>query len=245
LIHQMAEVIALEASSAGVTQVLDPLFDLARDSRYGRVEECYGEDPYLVSQMGVAYVTGIQGSPEVTKTHIPENHLMCTAKHFVAYSVPQSGINIAPAVVGERDLRSLHLVPFEAAVKKANVYSVMPGYHEVDGIPVHCNKWLLTDILRNEWEFNGYVFSDCGAIDMLEYFHKVSGSKKETAKMAISDGVDLEAPGKSTYGELINLVENKELYIQIVDNAVRHVLTAKFKGGLFDRPYSAQNIEYS
>ena len=132
LIYRMGQIIALESTLAGVDQYLDPLFDLALDPRYGRVEECYGEDPYLVSQMGVAFVTGMQGDPKITKTHIPENHVMCTAKHFVAYGIPQSGINIVPAVIGERDLRSLHLVPFEAAVKKANVYSIMPGYHEVD-----------------------------------------------------------------------------------------------------------------
>ena len=137
LVQKMSEFIAAEASLAGVDQALSPLFDLARDPRYGRVEECYGEDPYLVSEMGVAFVTGMQGSPEVTKTHIPENHLMCTAKHFVAYSFPQSGINIAPAMIGERDLRSLHLPPFEAAVKRANIYSVMTGYHEINGIPIN------------------------------------------------------------------------------------------------------------
>jgi len=237
LVEKMGEYIAAEASLAGVDQALSPLFDLARDPRYGRVEECYGEDPYLVSEMGVAFVTGMQGSPEVTRTHIPENHLMCTAKHFVAYSFPQSGINIAPAMIGERDLRSLHLPPFEAAVKRANIYSVMPGYHEVNGIPIHSDKWLLTDVLRKEWGFNGYIFSDYGAIDMMEYFHKVSGSKKETAKMAITAGVDLEAPSRSAYGELMNLVENNELDVKVIDDAVRRVLTAKFKAGLFDRPF--------
>ncbi|MGV8136052.1 MAG: glycoside hydrolase family 3 N-terminal domain-containing protein [Mangrovibacterium sp.] len=237
LVEKMGEYIAAEASLAGVDQALSPLFDLARDPRYGRVEECYGEDPYLVSEMGVVFVTGMQGNPEITKTHIPENHLMCTAKHFVAYSFPQSGINIAPAMIGERDLRSLHLPPFEAAVKRANIYSVMPGYHEVNGIPIHSDKWLLQDVLRKEWGFNGYIFSDYGAIDMMEYFHKVSGSKKETAKMAITAGVDLEAPSRSAYGELINLVKNNELDIKVVDDAVRRVLTAKFKAGLFDRPF--------
>ena len=188
--------------------------------------------------MGVAFVTGMQGDTAITKKRIPDNHLMCTAKHFVAYSIPQSGINIAPAVIGERDLRSLHLVPFEAAVKKANIYSLMPGYHEVDGIPVHCNKWLLTDILRNEWGFKGYVFSDYGAIGMLNNFHKVSGSKKETALKAITAGVDLEAPNRYAYGELINLVQNKELEVKVVDNAVRHILTAKFKAGLFEKAFA-------
>lgn len=238
LIHKMAETIAKEASAAGVRQALSPLFDLARDPRFGRVEECYGEDPYLVSQMGTAFVTGMQGDTALTRKRIPDNHLMCTAKHFVAYSIPQSGINIAPAVIGERDLRTLHLLPFEAAVKKANVYSIMPGYHEVDGIPVHGNSWLLTNILRNEWGFKGYVFSDYGAIGMLNNFHMVSGSKRETALKAITAGVDLEAPNRYAYGELINLVQNKELEMDVVDNAVRRILTAKFKAGLFEKPFA-------
>jgi beta-glucosidase len=238
LVHEMAKTIAEEASAMGVRQALSPLFDLARDPRYGRVEECYGEDTYLVSQMGVAFVTGMQGDTAITKKEIPNNHVICTAKHFVAYSIPQSGINLAPAVIGERDLRSLHLVPFEAAVKKANIYSIMAGYHEVDGIPVHCNKWLLTGILRNEWGFKGYIISDYGAINMLEYFHRVSGNKKETALKAITAGVDLEAPNRYAYGELIHLVQNKELEVEVVDNAVRHVLSAKFKAGLFDKPFT-------
>ena len=194
LIHKMAEIIAREASASGVDQALSPLFDLARDPRYGRVEECYGEDPYHVSCMGVAFVTGMQGDPEVTCETIPENHLMCTAKHLVAYSVPVAGINLGPASIGERELRSSHFVPFEAAVKDANIYSVMPGYHELDGIPVHASNFLLRDVLRDEWGFNGYVFSDYEAIWMLEHFHRVSGSREETALQAVLAGVDLEAP---------------------------------------------------
>ncbi len=237
LVYQMGEIIAGEATASGVDQALSPLFDLARDPRYGRVEECYGEDAYLVSKMGIAFVSGMQGDPAVTKSHIPENHLMCTAKHFVAYGVPQSGINIAPAVVGERDLRSLHLVPFEAAVKEANIYSIMPGYHEVDGIPVHASRWLLTDILREEWGFEGYVFSDYTAIDMLHNFHHTAADKKETAMQAIHAGVDLEAPLPYAYGELIELVESGKLDEKVVDNAVKRILRTKFKAGLFDIPF--------
>ena len=238
LVHRMGEIIATEASEAGVDQALSPLFDLARDPRYGRVEECYGEDAYLVSQMGVAFVTGMQGDPAITKTQIPENHVMCTAKHFVAYGVPQSGINIAPAMVGERDLRSLHFPPFEAAVKEANIYGIMPGYHEVDGVPVHASRWLLTDILRGEWGFEGYVFSDYTAINMLQNFHHTAGTKKETARQALTAGVDLEAPAQYAYGELKALVESGEMDEKVVDIAVRRILLAKFKAGMFDKPFS-------
>lgn len=237
LVHEMAEMIAREASASGVDQALSPLFDLARDPRYGRMEECYGEDAYLVSQMGTAFVRGMQGDPEVTKTHIPDGKLMCTAKHFAAYGIPQSGINIAPAVLGERELRSLHLPPFEAAVKEANIYSVMPGYHEVDGIPVHASGWLLTDILREEWGFEGYVFSDYTAIDMLHNFHHTAADKKETAMQAIQAGVDLEAPSQYAYGELKELVESGELDLAVVDKAVKRILLAKFKAGMFDKPF--------
>jgi len=238
LIHTMGEIIAKEASSSGVDQALSPLFDLAIDPRYGRVEECYGEDPFLVSEMGKAFVTGVQGDPKITKYHIPKNHLMCTAKHFVAYSIPQAGINIAPSVVGERDLRSLYLEPFEKVVKEANIYSLMPGYQEVDGVPVHANKWLLKDILRGEWGFKGYIFSDYTAIEMLHSFHYTASSKKEAAMQAISAGVDLEAPSQYAYGELKELIKNGELEESVVDSAVNHVLTAKFKAGLFDNIYT-------
>lgn len=237
LIKQMASVIALEASLAGVDQALSPLFDLARDPRYGRVEECYGEDPYLVKQMGIAFVTGMQGEPEASRKGIAPGKLASMGKHFVAYSVPEAGINLAPSLVGERTLRELHLYPFEGAVKEANIYSIMPGYHEVDGVPVHASHWLLTDILRKEWGFDGYIFSDYGAIGMLDQFHKTSKDKKESGLQAITAGVDLEAPGKYAYGELATLVKEGTIPESLIDEAVSRVLTIKFKMGLFDRPF--------
>lgn len=238
LVRQMASVIALEASQAGVDQALSPLFDLAIDPRYGRVEECYGEDPFLVKQMGVAYVIGMQGEAEQSRKSLAPGKLMCTAKHFVAYSVPLAGINIAPALVGERTLRELHFYPFEAVVRDANVYSLMPGYHELDGVPVHGSSWLLNDVLRGEWGFDGYVFSDYGAIGMMKYFHRTTSDNAATAKKAIESGVDLEAPWAETYGNIDSLVIKGKLDIKVVDRAVRRVLTAKFKAGLFDRPFT-------
>ncbi len=237
LIRKMGETIATEASLTGVDQALAPLFDLARDPRYGRVEECYSEDPYLVAEMGKAYVVGMQGEPELTQKNIPENHLICTAKHFVAYSTPFAGINLGPVEVGERELRSLHLYPFEKAIKEGNVYSVMPSYNEVNGIPLHRNRFMLRDVLRDEYHFNGYVFADYGAINMLESFHKTTASKSESALQALQAGVDLEAPSPSAYPNLKKLVEDGEVDVELIDEAVKNILTVKFKAGLFDKPY--------
>lgn len=243
LIKKMGEVIALEATSGGVDQALSPLFDIARDPRYGRVEECLGEDPYHVAEMGKAFVIGMQGEPEVTKDRIPENHLMCTAKHFVAYSTPVAGINLGPNDLGERTLRDMHLYPFKKAVQDANIYSVMPSYNELNGIPLHAHTHLIKDVLRKEYGFNGYIFSDYGAIQMLEFFHKTSDSKSQTAMQALSAGIDLEAPQPYAYSELKQMVEDGKLSEALIDEAVSHILTVKFKAGLFDNPYRApENI---
>jgi len=245
LIKEMASVIALEASLAGVDQALSPLFDLARDPRYGRVEECYGEDPYLVKQMGVAFVNGLQGDPEKSCNGIEPGKMAAMGKHFVAYSIPEAGINIAPAQVGERSLRELYLYPFECAVKEANIYSIMPGYHEVDGVPMHSNRWLLNDILRKEWNFDGYIFSDYGSVAMLNDFHKVAGSKDEACIQAVDAGVDVEAPGINAYRNLADLVRSGKISEAAVDAAVSRILTAKFKMGLFDRPFSVKEGDAS
>ncbi len=237
LIEEMASVIAYEASASGVDQTLSPLFDLIKDPRYGRNEECYAEDPYLVGEMGSAFVTGMQGKPEQTLKAIPENKLMCTAKHFAGYSQPIAGINLAPSSLGEREMRSLHLPPFQKVVQKANIYSVMPSYNEVDGIPAHANHFLLTQILRNEWNFQGYVFSDYGGISMLHYFHKTAKDKAEAAQQAITAGVDLEAARPENYAELVRLVQEGKVSEELINQSVRRILTVKFKAGLFEKPY--------
>ncbi len=239
LIQRMSAHIAYEASLSGVDQALSPLFDLARDPRYGRVEECYGEDPFHVAEMGKAFVIGMQGNPEVTKDHIPDNKLMCTAKHYVAYSTPIAGINLGPNNVGPRDLRDLHLYPFKKVIQEANIYSVMPAYNELNGIPLHSNEYLMKDILRKELGFKGYVFSDYEAIWMLEHFHKVTHDKKETAIEAIKAGIDLEAPKPYAFSELEELIKDGKIDISLIDQAVTNILTAKFKAGLFEKPYNA------
>ncbi|TKG91970.1 glycosyl hydrolase [Puteibacter caeruleilacunae] len=233
LIHEMGKAIAMEASSVGVKQALAPVLDLSRDQRFGRVEESYGEDPYLVSRMGVAYITGMQGN----KHKIASNNVMCMAKHFAAYSVPVAGINLGPAPIGKRELWSLHLKPFEAAVKEAGVCAIMPSYNEIDGIPAHKNSYLLYNILREKWQFDGFVFSDYKGVSMLKYFQKVAADDKDAALQSIVAGVDLEAPSDECYQYLGQLAEEGKLDIKVIDNAVKNVLRTKFKAGLFENPY--------
>lgn len=241
LVGQMASVIAEEASLAGVDQALSPLFDLARDPRYGRVEECYGEDPYLVKQMGVAFVKGLQGEPEATRKGLAPGKIAAMGKHFAAYSKPEAGINIAPAQIGERSLRELYLYPFEGAVKEANIYSIMPGYHEVDGVPMHANRWLMNGILREEWGFDGYVFSDYGSVGMLHNLHRIAKDLDEAAIQAVAAGIDVEAPSASAYRHLADLVREGRIAESAIDAAVSRILTAKFKTGVFDRPFVVGN----
>ena len=237
LIRRMAEVIAREAYLVGCDQAFSPLFDIARDPRYGRVEECFGEDPFLVAEMGKAFVTGMQGDPRVTKDRIPEYHVMATAKHYVGYSVPIAGLNIAPVEVGPRDFRYLFLYPFEKGVTEAIVYSIMPSYNAVNGIPLHANPYLLRDVLRGEFGFEGYVFADYGAVSMLESTQKVTAGKAETALVALRAGVDQEG-SPYAYPELVELAKKDKEVEALVDEAVRNMLTVKFKAGLFDKPYS-------
>lgn len=236
LIKKMGSVIAYEATSSGVDQALSPLFDIIRDPRYGRVEECYSEDPYLVSVMGIAFVTGMQGDAAQSRIGIGPDKVMCTAKHFAAYSLTTAGLNLSPAEVGERELRSMILPPFKAAVQQANIYSVMPAYNEIDGIPAHANNFLLDHILRTEWGFKGYIFSDYEGLSMLYYFHKVAKDASAAAVMGLDAGVDLESPKADAYSHLIELVRSGAIKESQIDTAVSRILTAKFKAGLFEKP---------
>lgn len=238
LIETMASTIALEASASGVDQALSPLFDLARDPRYGRNEECYGEDPYLVAQMGKAFVEGMQGKAEYTrKKGIAPGKLMCTAKHFAGYSIPLGGVNLGPASLGEREMRTLHLYPFETVVKEGNVCCIMPSYNEVDGIPAHSNHWLLTEVLRDEWGFPGVVFTDYGSLGHLYNFHKVAANAAEAGQIGLNAGVDIEAARPDAYAQLEDLVKKGIVSETQIDNAVRRILRLKFMAGLFEKPY--------
>jgi len=234
LIGRMAAVAAKEARAVGVAQALAPDLDLARDPRWGRVEETYGEDPFLVARMGVAYIKGMQGEGP----RIGVRSLACTAKHYAAHGSPEGGLNLGPVAGGERELRSLYLPPFKAAVIEAGVHSIMPCYSEYDGLPAHASRFLLTRILREEWAFRGYTFSDYGAVQMLETTHHIAGGPSEAGKQALEAGLDMEALGDYGFGDrLLNLVRRGEVSLDLIDRAVARILRIKFLAGLFENPY--------
>jgi beta-glucosidase len=226
LIRQVFTAAALETRARGSHQVLGPNLDLGRDPRWGRTEETYGEDPYLVSRMGVALIKAIQ-----------ENGVLATAKHFAAHGQPEGGTNVGPANFSERVLRETFMPSFEAAVKEAGVASVMASYNEIDGVPSHMNSWLLDKVLRQEWGFKGHIVADYYAIAQLMELHRVVGSKPETAKLALEAGVDIELPDPDIYPHLLQLVKDGKIPEATIDRAVTRNLRAKFTVGLFENPY--------
>jgi beta-glucosidase len=230
LVRDVFSAVAAEVRTRGAQQCLAPVLDLARDPRWGRTEETYGEDPYLVARMGVAAVQGFQGSG----APIDKSHVFATAKHFAVHGQPEGGTNVAPGNYSERVVREYFLKPFEAAVKEARVQNVMASYNEIDGIPSHANKHLLVDILRGEWGFDGVVVSDYFGITDLVKLHHVVSSNDEAAVLALQSGVDIELPFPDAYPSLITRVKEGAIPVALVDRAVVRVLRAKFMAGLFD-----------
>ena len=235
LVHQAFMQIGLEAALGGSNLVLAPVLDLAQDPRWGRVEETYGEDPYLNSRMGVAAITGLQGS---TAPLIDRHHVAATTKHFAGHGAPEGGRNIGPVHMSEQELRDLHLRPFEAAVHEASVMAVMPAYHEILGLPVHANPYMLTEILRNEWGFAGIVVSDFFGVRYNYDTHRVARDSAAAAMLAANAGVDIDMPQLASYRNLVSLVRTGQVKEAVIDRAVRRVLRAKFALGLFDHPYT-------
>jgi beta-glucosidase len=233
LVHEVFTATAAEARARGAQECLAPVLDLARDPRWGRTEETYGEDPYLVSRIGVAAIKGFQGTgPFVDKAHV-----LATAKHFAVHGQPEGGTNIAPGNYSERVIREYWLKPFEAAVREAHVQSVMASYNEIDGIPSHSNKHLLIDILRHEWGFQGVLVSDYFGITELIRIHHVVGTKDAAARLALGSGVDVELPFPDAYPTLIEQVKQGKVAEATIDRAVANHLREKFLTGLFDDPY--------
>ncbi len=236
LIRRANEVTAREMSARGVSLALSPVVDIARDPRWGRIEETFGEDPYLVGEMGVAAVEGLEGMgrPEM----LPVSKVFATLKHLTGHGQPESGTNVGPAQISEREVRENFLPPFEAAIRRARPGAVMPSYNEIDGIPSHSSTWLLRDVLRGEWGFDGAIVSDYSAIDQLADLHHVAHDHAEAARLALAAGVDSDLPEGDSYGTLTQQVKSGKVPVAMVDEAVRKMLELKFRAGLFDRPYA-------
>src|SRR6266511_3714424 len=225
-----ASAAAAEARARGVQQVLAPVVDVARDPRWGRIEETYGEDPYLAARMGVAAVRGFQGRD----TTVGPAHVLATLKHMTGHGQPESGTNVGPAPYGARTLRDFFLPPFEAAITEAHAKSVMPSYNEVDGVPSDAKRWLLHDVLRGEWGFDGVIVSDWFAISQLADLHHVAQGREEAARRALAAGVDIELPDVQAYGTLVDQVRQGRVAETTIDSTVRRLLRAKFELGLFE-----------
>ncbi|WP_460542298.1 beta-xylosidase [Echinicola sediminis] len=239
-IREMTTSIAKEARSANLTHCYSPNLDvITGDPRYGRVEESYGEDPYLVSRMGVAFIEGLQGTGN---EKFDENHILATAKHFVAYPENRRGINGGFSDLSMRRLYEVHLPPFEAAVKEAGVGSIMPGHQDLNGIPCHMNTWLIQDLLRDEWGFDGFIVSDNNDVSRLHHMHYIAKSREEAAVMGLQTGVDMDLvigkdPANAAYNMKVledTLKSNPDL-VKYVDASVSRILKMKYKLGLFEK----------
>jgi len=226
LVYRVAKAIAKEARSRGIHQCLSPVVNIVRDVRAGRTEESYGEDPYLTSVMGEAYCKAMA-----------EEGVIATPKHFAANFVGDGGRDSNEIHFSERILREVFFPGFRACVK-AGALSLMAAYNSLDGIPCSSNKWLLTEILRHEWGFQGFVVSDYGSVAGIFHNHHVAKSLEEAAKLALEAGLDVELPWPHVFGEpLLKAVEEGIVSEEVIDEAVRRVLRVKFLIGLFDNPF--------
>lgn len=229
LIEQVGEIIGRQARSIGCHQGLAPVLDVSRDPRWGRTEETLGEDPYLVGVMGYRYVKGLQGE---------QRDLLATLKHFAGHSASEGGRNHAPVHVGPREFNDVFLLPFEMAVKLANAGSVMPAYHDIDGIPCHADRRLLTGILREKWGFDGLVVADYAGVNLLYTHHGVARDAAVAAAMSFKAGLDVELPGHECALHLREAIERGEITEEVINPIVSRVLATKFRLGLFERPYA-------
>jgi beta-glucosidase len=230
LAYRMAASVAAELKSQGIIQTLSPGLDVVRDLRWGRVEESFGEDPYLVGRMGIAQVNGyIDGD------------VAPMLKPYGPGGAPLGGLNLASVESGERDVRNIHIKPYEMVVRNTPVKAVMTSYNSWNGIPNTASHFLLTEILRDEWGFTGYVYSDWGAVRMLKDFHHTAEDAETAAIQALLAGVDVEA-SSSCYLSLTNAVQSGRLDEKEIDRAVARVLRVKFELGLFENPYRGSDL---
>lgn len=231
LAEKMTEVIRKQLLAIGARQSLAPVLDVARDPRWGRTEETFGEDPTLVSHFGMAYIRGLQSA------NIADG-VMATGKHFIGHSLSQGGQNCAPVHIGWQELYDIFLVPFQAAIRDAGLATIMNSYPELDGNVVAASRSILTDLLRGELGFDGLVVSDYEAVEMIHNFHNVAPDRATAGRLALTAGIDVELPSVVCYGEpLKSALEAGDLDIETLDLAVSRHLQKKFELGLFENPY--------
>jgi beta-glucosidase len=230
LMDEIGNAIGNEAYSRGIRQALSPVLDLARDPRHGRIEETYGEDPFLASRFGVAYIKAIQ-----------KNGVICSPKHFLANFVTDGGRDAGNVSISERELREIHMVPYKAAVMEAGALSLMAAYNAIDGVPCSANRWLLTDVLCKEWGFKGFVVSDWSGINHTFGQHKITSSLAESAMVCAEAGMDVDLPRVKSYFNLIQMVKEGKIKESSIDENVTHILRVKFEMGLFENPYIDEN----
>ncbi len=232
LVEAMARQIGRRMRETGTSQALAPILDITRDPRWGRIEETFGEDAYLVAELAAAYVRGIEDTPE------GERPAIATAKHLVGHGVPEGGLNQAPVHIGERELMDAFLFPFEAIVRTVGIGSVMHAYDDLDGVPCVASRELLTTILRERWGFDGIVVSDYAGIDQLVTMHELADDLSDAARLALDAGVDMDLPHTSAFGApLRQALASGRVPEGVVDEAVGRVLHTKLRLGLFERPY--------
>jgi beta-glucosidase len=241
LARQTGAAIAAEARAVGVDMILGPVLDVARDPRWGRVEEDFGEDPYLSGILGLAYVQGMQGASIAS-----DHNVIAEPKHFAAHGSPEGGLNTSPVHAGEREVRSVMLKSFEPAIRQGHAMAVMVAYNDIDGVPCTGNPWLLDQILRDEWGFQGFALSDLGAIRRLYEDHHVASSPQEAIRLAIRAGVDMQFydfDHDVFQGAIVAGVKDGSLPATVLDKAVSRVLRAKFILGLFDHPFIDERLD--
>lgn len=231
LIREMAETVAEEARQQGAHIGYGPILDLVRDPRWSRVEETFGEDPYLISGMGEAVTEGFTGNGLKTG-----RSLISTLKHFTAYGVSDGGQNGGSVSIGKRELFHYHLPPFRQAIE-AGAQSVMTAYNSIDGVPNTSNKWLLTDIIRKDWGFGGFIISDLGSIEGIRTTHSIAETPAEAAALAINSGLDADLGGNGFHSALLEAVNNGSVSEKTIDRALIPILRLKFEMGLFENPY--------
>jgi len=232
LVRDVNSVTAREIRARGVHLVLSPVVDVARDPRWGRIEETFGEDPYLVGEMGVAAVEGLQG--DSVDGYLADGKVFATLKHMTGHGQPESGTNIGPAQISERELRENFFPPFEQVVRRTEIKAVMASYNEIDGVPSHASAWLLQDVLRGEWEFDGAVVSDYYAIEQMAHIHRIAENEADAAVIALTAGVDVDLPSGVAFSTLGQALKDGRVTEEAIDTAARRHLEIKIRAGLFE-----------